>query len=179
MDIARILARIQVPGSSAVSRLMEFGSEDLRMKGYLSEGCHNGCECAFTHNPLLQAALHPEYDRIIAEALDADFRRHDKEIYLSNYQSLVLQRYASESIKVPKPRLTNPGYEASVTSLTIIAVKKHCNVATVPDYVKEQLRKHPMPYSFWDLRTSLRSGPYGLLQYFPNADSAFAAWISA
>ena len=179
MDIARILARIQVPGSSAVQRLREWGEEDLVMKGRYSQGCHNGCDCAFSKNPLLEAALNSEYDKIIGEALDADARRHDKEIYLSNYQSLVLQRYASESIKVPKPRLTNPGYEASVTSLTIIAVKKHCNVATVPNYVNEQLRKHPMPSSFWDLRTSLRSGPYGLLQYFPNADSAFAAWISA
>ena len=179
MDIARILARIQVPGSSAVQRLREWGEEDLIMKERYSKGCHNGCDCAFSKNPLLQAALNPEYDKIIAEALDADFRRHDKEIYLSNYQSLVLQRYASDDIKVLQPRFTNPGYEASVTSLTIIAVKKHCKVATVPDYVKEQLRKHPMQPSFWDLRTSLRSGPYGLLQYFPNADQAFAAWISA
>ena len=175
MFIVKLLSRLQVPGKS----LREIGAEHLHMKEYHSSGCHKGSYCAFSNNPILRAALNPKYDKIIAEALDADVRRHDKEIYLSNYQSLVLQRYASESIKVPKPRLTNPGYEASVTSLTIIAVKKHCNVATVPDYVKEQLRKHPVQPSFWDLRTSLRSGPYALLQYFPNADSAFAAWVSA
>jgi hypothetical protein len=179
MDIARIIARIQVPGSSAVQRLREWGEEDLFMKGRYSRGCHNGCDCAFSKNPLLEAALNPEYDKIIGEALDADARRHDKEIYLSNYQSLVLQRYASDAIKVPQPRLTNRGYEVSRSSETIIAVKKHCKVATVPDYVKQQLVKHPVQPSFWDLRTSLRYGPFGLLQYFPNADSAFAAWISA
>jgi hypothetical protein len=177
MDIARILARIQVPGSSAISKFREFGGEDLRMREQFSSGCHNGCQCAFKCNPLLQAASNPGYDRIIAQALDADARRHTKTIYLTNYQSLVLQRYASDSIRVPQ--FSFSGYEKPVTSLTILAVKKHCKVATVPDYVKETLRRQPVPSSFWDLRSSLWYGPSGLLEYFPDADEAFRSWISA
>ena len=173
MFIVKILSRLQVPKKS----LREIGGKHLHLKEYHSSGCHRGSYCAFSNNPMLRAALNPEYDKIIAEALDADVRRHDKEIYLSNYQSLVLQRYASDSIKVPQLSFT--GYEKPVTSLTILTVKKYCKVATVPDYVNEQLRKHPVPSSFWDLRTSLQnSGSLRLLQYFPDADSAFVAWVS-
>ncbi len=173
MFIVKILSRLQVPKKS----LREIGAKHLHLKEYYSSGCHRGSNCAFSNNPMLRAALNPEYDKIIAEALDADVRRHDKEIYLSNYQSLVLQRYASDSIKVPQLSFT--GYEKPVTSLTILTVKKYCKVATVPNYVNEQLRKHPVPSSFWDLRTSLQnSGSLRLLQYFPDADSAFVAWVS-
>ena len=173
MFIVKLLSRLQVPGKS----LREIGAEHLHMKEYHSSGCHKGSYCAFSNNPILRAALNPKYDKIIAEALDADVRRHDKEIYLSNYQSLVLQRYASDSIRVPQ--FSFSGYEKPVTSLTILAVKKHCKVATVPDYVNETLRRQPVPASFWDLRTSLQnSGSFRLLQYFPNADSTFAAWVS-
>ena len=88
MFIVKLLSRLQVPRKS----LREIGAEHLHMKEYHSSGCHKGSYCAFSNNPILRAALNPKYDKIIAEALDADVRRHDKEIYLSNYQSLVLQR---------------------------------------------------------------------------------------